>query len=237
MIKPCEGNRILVIIPAFNEERNIGAVISEVYEKSPGYDIIVINDHSTDKTSEEARRMGNVRVVDLPYNLGIGGAVQTGLIFADRNGYDYAVQVDGDGQHDPAEIDYLLYELKTKRYDMVIGSRFAGRESYRSTATRRTGIRVFALLYRILLGLKITDATSGFRAYNRKCISLLAGNYPDDYPEPEVVMILGRKGFCIGEAGVSMRERMYGKSSITPLKSLYYMVKVIMSIIFSYIRG
>ncbi len=237
MIKTCGSNSILIIIPAFNEEKNIGAVITEVHEKAPGCDIIVINDRSTDKTLEEARCAVNVRVVDLPYNLGIGGAVQTGLIFADRNGYDYAVQVDGDGQHDPEEIAYLLQELKSRGCDMMIGSRFAGHESYRSTATRRTGIKIFALLYKTLLGLKITDATSGFRAYNRKCISLLASNYPDDYPEPEVVMILGRKGFRIGEAGVSMRERMYGKSSITPLKSLYYMVKVIMSIIFSYIRG
>lgn len=228
--------KVLVIIPAFNEEKNISQVIDEIRTSLPGYDILVINDCSLDNTSAVAKSKEGVKVVDLPCNLGIGGAVQTGFKYAYEYGYDYAVQVDGDGQHIAGEVRKLLSAMENEHCDMVIGSRFLDTKSFRSTRARRAAIRLFYYLYRLLIKIRVTDGTSGFRAYNRKCIELLRYNYPDDYPEPEAVVILKRHGFNICEVGVKMRERIHGKSSITPLKSLYYMAKVALSIFFSYLR-
>lgn len=228
--------KVLVIVPAYNEEKNIESVINELKQTVPEYDVLVVNDCSTDDTSRIAKSIPGIKVVDLPNNLGIGGAVQTGFIYADRNGYDYAVQVDGDGQHIPGEINKLFKVMRENNCDMVIGSRFLGTESFKTTRTRRMGIKLFYYIYRLLLNIKITDGTSGFRAYNKKSIHYLAQNYPEDYPEPEVIILMKMKGFSICETGVQMRERTHGKSSITPVKSVYYMIKVILSIIISYAR-
>lgn len=228
--------RILIIVPAYNEEKNIPLVVNEVNKSLPNSDILIINDSSLDRTSSTARAAG-VRVVDLPCNLGIGGAVQTGFKYAARHDYDYAVQLDGDGQHIASEVAKLIQIMESKECDMVIGSRFLGTQSFRTTATRRAGIKVFYYIYRMLIDTRITDSTSGFRAYNKRAIEFLSRQYPDDYPEPESIVMLKRKGFTVLETGVAMRERLHGTSSITPLKGMYYMAKVILSIFFSYLRA
>ena len=229
--------KILIIIPAFNEEKSIASVINDIKLSIPICDILVINDHSLDNTSIEARKTKMAMVVDLPYNIGIGGAVQTGFLYAARNDYSHAVQVDGDGQHIPSEIIKMIDAMDESGCDMVIGSRFLAEESFRTSKSRRIGIKIFYLIYRLIINTRITDGTSGFRIYNNRCIEFLSKNYPDDYPEPEAVVLLKKHGFTIAEVGVRMRERLHGKSSITPFKSMYYMVKVVMSIFFSYIRG
>ncbi len=229
--------RILIVVPSFNEEKNVPVVIEDIRTSLPECDILVVNDCSTDNTSRVVRETKGAKVVDLPYNLGIGGAVQTGFKYAARNDYDYAVQVDGDGQHIAAEVVKLIDTMDKAGCDMVIGSRFLDVESFRTTAVRRVGIRVFYILYKLLARISVTDGTSGFRAYNRRCIKFLSDNYPDDYPEPEAVIMLKKNGFKILEVGVGMRERVHGKSSITPLKSIYYMIKVVFSIFFAYLRN
>ncbi|CAG7636392.1 Polyprenol monophosphomannose synthase [Paenibacillus solanacearum] len=228
--------KVLIVVPAFNEQHNILKVIGDIRGSIPDFDILVINDCSLDKTSANARKADGVKVVDLPYNLGIGGAVQTGFKYAYANDYDYMVQIDGDGQHIPKEVDKLLDAMSRSGCDMVIGSRFLDIQSYRTTWTRRLGIKVFYLLFRLLIQTKVTDSTSGFRIYNKKSIELLCRHYPDDYPEPDAIILLKKHGLTISEVGVEMREREHGSSSITPIKSPYYMVKVILSIFFSYTR-
>ncbi|MDR6552297.1 glycosyltransferase family 2 protein [Paenibacillus qinlingensis] len=232
-----EQQQILIVIPAYNEQNNILKVIRDVRENLPNCDILVINDCSKDHTSEIAKQAGgDVKVVDLPFNLGIGGAVQTGFKYANANGYSYMVQIDGDGQHLPSEVNKLYAYMTQTGCDMVIGSRFLDIKSFQTTWTRRLGIKVFYYLFRLLIQTKITDGTSGFRMYNRKSIGLLSQFYPDDYPEPDAIILLSKHGLRIGEIGVEMREREHGVSSITPIKSPYYMTKVIMSILFSYTR-
>jgi len=231
-----EQKKSLVVIPAYNEQNNILKVIWEIRQSLPDYDILVVNDCSSDGTSETARKAEGVKVVDLPCNLGIGGAVQTGFKYALAYGYDYMVQIDGDGQHIAKEVVKLADAMARTGSDMVIGSRFLDVRSFRTTWSRRLGIRLFGLLFRVLIRKKVTDSTSGFRLYNRKSIELLSKYYPDDYPEPDAIILLKKHGLEIGEVGVEMREREHGSSSITPLKSPYYMAKVILSIFFAYIR-
>lgn len=231
-----KNEKILIVIPAFNEQQNIAAVIEAVKKHIPDSDILVVNDCSQDGTALCARQAGDVKVIDLPCNLGIGGAVQTGFKFARDNGYQYMAQVDGDGQHVPGEVAKLQQAMRQSGCDMVIGSRFLDVDSFRTSWARRLGIKVFYYLFRLLIHDKITDGTSGFRLYNRSCIELLASQYPDDYPEPDAVVLLKKHGLQICEVGVRMRPREHGASSITPLKSPYYMAKVMVSIFFSYSR-
>jgi len=232
-----KGAELLVIVPAYNEGRNIARVIEELKGAGPALDILVVNDGSTDNTSQAARDTGHALVVDLPKNMGIGGAVQTGFKYASRNGYRMAVQFDGDGQHMAAEISKLLDALEERQADMVIGSRFLERQGgFRSTFLRRIGIRTFQLLNSLLIGQKITDNTSGFRAYNREAIEFLARNYSVDYPEPEAVILLGRNNFSIEEVPVIMRERQGGGSSIAGTRSGYYMVKVVLAVVMTALR-
>ena len=227
----------LVIVPAYNEGANIAGVIEELYASGMALEILVVNDGSLDNTSPVARATGKALVLDLPKNLGIGGAVQTGFKYALRQGYRRAVQFDGDGQHLAAEIPKLLSLLESSRANMVIGSRFLEKHrGFRSTFTRRIGIRTFQVLNSLLIGQKITDNTSGFRAYDRKAIDFLARHYPVDYPEPEAVILLGRNGFRIEEEFALMRERQGGGSSITGVNSAYYMIKVIFAIIVTAMR-
>lgn len=220
----------IIIIPAFNEEENIGRVLDAAREHCPGFDILVINDGSTDRTSQRAKQFSFAKVIDLPINLGIGGAVQTGFLYSQKKGYDLAVQVDGDGQHRPEEVAKMVASLQKGEADVVIGSRFLEKSTYRSGLFRKIGIKLFAITNRLLLGEKITDSTSGFRAYNRKAIAILSQDYPDDYPEPEAIYLLKRKGLKILEVPVHMETRSHGRSSIGFARSIYYMVKVFLAI-------
>lgn len=228
--------RVLLVVPAYNEAANIERVVGDLALQLPEATVLVVNDGSADATSKLARATGRCRVIDLPCNLGIGGAVQTGFKYADRFGFDVVVQVDGDGQHKADEIRGLVAALEGGRYDMVIGSRFLGVSSFRSTALRRVGIGIFAVVNSLATRQRITDNTSGFRAYGREAITFLARHYPVDYPEPEAVILLGRNGFKIREIPVAMEERQGGHSSIHGLKSAYYMVKVLLAIVLNLVR-
>lgn len=220
----------LIIVPALNEENSIAGVLRDLQQESLHVDIVVINDGSLDDTSRIARETGCAVVIDLQKNLGIGGAVQTGFKFAQHHNYRYAVQFDGDGQHVAQEIPALLKALH-QGSDMVIGSRFlAPHDGYRSTFLRRIGIRFFQRVNSLLIGQKIMDNTSGFRAYSREAIRFLASYYPEDYPEPEAVILMGKNGFTISEVEVQMRERQGGISSINGFQGGYYMVKVLLAI-------
>lgn len=231
-----DNKRILVIIPAYNEEVVIGAVIKKVKHTAPWVDIVVINDGSRDLTAQKALDEG-VKVLTLPYNLGIGGAMQTGYIYARNNHYDIAVQVDGDGQHDPFYLEKLVNEVENGNCDVVIGSRYIEETSYKSSRSRRLGMIFFSWLVMILTGWKIKDTTSGFRAVNRKVIEYFASCYPADYPEVDVLVRLHKKGFKVSEASVEMLERQGGSSSITPIKSVYYMIKVSIALLISSMRS
>lgn len=227
--------RKLVIIPAFNERDSIVNTILDIKENAPDFDYIVINDCSTDDTLQICKKNG-INVLDLPINLGIGGAVQTGYLYALKNNYDIAVQFDGDGQHDAKFLDHMVSVLTEQQADMVIGSRFIDNEGFQSSGIRRLGIRFFAFLTGMLFGKKITDATSGMRMCNRKVIEYFVKNYPRDYPEPETVCRLLRKKCKVIEVPVIMRERNAGVSSISMKKSIYYMVKVSLAILIERMR-
>lgn len=224
-------------MPAFNEEAALAATLAELRISSPDFDILVINDGSADRTGQVARESGVATVIDLPVNLGIGGAVQTGFMFAARHGYDYAIQVDADGQHVGADIPRLLAPLQEGRADIVIGSRFLGTGDYRPSPARRVGMWLFFAINSLLIGRAIRDNTSGFRAYNREAISFLATYYPSDYPEPEAVILLRRNGFRLQEVGVSMRRRQGGASSIGFRGGAYYMIKVVLAVLVTALRA
>ena len=230
-------SKILIIVPAFNEAKNILNVINSLKNENNFWDIIVINDGSSDETGYIANSSGKAFVINLIFNLGIGGAVQTGFKFAYRNGYDIAIQFDGDGQHIASEVNKLLNPIIEGSADVVIGSRFLGKNNgWKSTLSRRIGIKTFYLINYILIKQKITDNTSGFRAYNKRAIKFLSANYPTDYPEPEAVILLGRNGFVINEVFTPMKQREGGKSSIYGIKSAYYMIKVLLSVFFTFVR-
>lgn len=225
----------LVIIPAYNEAGSIEKTINDIKTNAPGFDYVVINDCSRDDTLEICRRNG-FHVINLPVNLGIGGGVQTGYLFALRNGYEIAVQFDGDGQHNAVYLKQMEERLAEERLDMVIGSRYIQKEGFQSSGLRRIGIRYFTLLIRILTGKKITDPTSGMRMVNRRVIAEFAEDYPKDYPEPESVAALLRRGRSVAEVPVLMNERESGVSSISMWKSVYYMIKVSIAVVIAAIR-
>ncbi len=220
----------LIIIPAFNEEGNIVKTVNNIKENAPEFDYVIINDCSTDNTLKICRENG-FNHIDLPVNLGIGGAVQTGYIYARENGYDCAVQVDGDGQHDAAFLSEMAMTLEKENADMVIGSRFIKMEGFQSSALRRMGIRYFTNLIKFLTGAVVTDPTSGLRMVNRRTLEMFASQYPSDYPEPDSVVTLLKKKGKVVEIPVKMKERESGQSSISARKSVYYMVKVTMAIL------
>lgn len=229
-------NRVLAIIPAYNEERVIAETIRNLKQGVPFLDVLVINDGSSDDTGRQARRENLAEVIDLPCNLGIGGAVQTGFKYAARHGYDVAIQFDADGQHLGSEISTLIAPLEASSVDVVIGSRFLGLRTFQSTFARRIGIYIFHVVNSWLIGQSITDNTSGFRAYNKRAIAFLAQHYPMDYPEPEAVILLGRNGFSFVEVAVAMQERQGGVSSINLRRSVYYMLKVLLAILVTAMR-
>lgn len=225
----------LVIIPAYNEEGSILTTVQDVLDHAPGFDYVVVNDCSRDSTRQICREH-HLNLLDLPINLGIGGAIQTGYRYALEHGYDMAVQIDGDGQHDARYLQIMADKLEAEGLDMVIGSRFIENQGFQSTGIRRFGIQFFKVLIKLLFGTTITDATSGMRLCNRRVLEQFSDDYPQDYPEPETVARLLRRGFRVEEVPVVMRERQAGESSIKPLKSIYYMIKVSTAILIERLR-
>lgn len=227
--------RIAIIIPAYNEEGAIGYLLDEIKQDVPSFDVIVINDGSTDCTAEIVKKMG-IKVLDLPCNLGVGGAVQTGFRFAYDQGYRHVVRIDGDGQHPPAEIPKLIDAMSEGEADLVIGSRFAGERSYGSTLFRFIGIKMLALFLSRICRSRVTDPTSGFWVVNRKLLYYFANDYPTEYPEPEAIALLRRHGFSFREVPVRFRPRTKGVSSIRAWGTVYYMMKVGLALIVDRIR-
>jgi len=224
----------IAIVPAFNEEQAIGRVIDEIRAADPGLTILVVDDGSTDGTGSVAAGRG-VELLRLPFNLGIGGAVQTGYLYALEHDFEVAVQIDGDGQHDPSQLDVLLAPIVAGTADLVVGSRFAeGRHP--APFSRRAGMRVLAGLVSVLARKRFTDTTSGFRALNRRSIALFAADYPHDYPEVEAVLMLHHHRLRMAEVPVRMYERGGGQSSIGTGKSAYYMIKVLLAIFVGLLR-
>jgi glycosyltransferase involved in cell wall biosynthesis len=225
----------VAIVPAFNEEAAVTRVIEELRAFDPGLDVVVVDDGSTDRTAEAARACG-ASVVRLPFNLGIGGAVQTGFRYAWEHGFDVAVRVDGDGQHDPSELGAVLAPVLADEADIAVGSRFIGGDGYRSSRSRRVGIRLLAWIVSALTRQKVTDPTSGFQAANRLGIRLFAADYPHDYPEAEATVMVFKHRLRMTEVPVTMRARESGRSSITAVRSVYYMVKVVLAIFVALFR-
>jgi glycosyltransferase involved in cell wall biosynthesis len=228
---------LLAVVPAYNEGRSVAGVVESLRARAPEFDVVVVDDGSTDDTGPRAQAAG-AKVLTLPFNLGIGGAVQTGFLYALENGYDYMVQVDGDGQHEPAELEALIDAITNDpQIDMVCGSRFLDPERpYLAPFSRRTGIQLFAFTLSKILGQPVTDPTSGFRIYNRRAITLFAHDYPHDYPEVEAVLMLHAHRLSMREIPVLMHQRSGGRSSITKPRSLYYMIKVSLALFVGLMR-
>ncbi len=222
--------RVAAIVPAFNEARALPALAEAFRARAPSVDVCVVDDGSRDDTAGVAASLG-LSVLRLPVNLGIGGAVQAGYLWALERGYDVAVQVDGDGQHDPSYIAALVAPIEAGSADVVIGSRFLADGGFRSTWLRRAGIRYLSWFLLVRCGARVTDTTSGFRAAGRRAIALFARYYPSDYPEPEAIALAKRAGLTLAEVPVRMSERTHGQSSITLLASFYYLVKVSLALV------
>jgi glycosyltransferase involved in cell wall biosynthesis len=218
--------RRIAVVPAYNEEQNIARVVAELRVFDPGLDIVVVSDGSADRTAEVAEAAG-ARVLRLPYNLGIGGAVQTGFRYAWEQGYDLAVRCDGDGQHVPGELPKVVRPVESGEADIAVGSRFVSGNGYRSSASRRVGIVLLATVVSAIARQRVTDTTSGFQALNRRALELFAADYPHDYPEVEGMVMTIRHKLRLVEVPVEMRERRHGRSSITAFRSVYYMAKVL----------
>jgi glycosyltransferase involved in cell wall biosynthesis len=229
------GMRCVAVVPARNEEGAIGRVVREIHGVDPAVEVVVVDDASADATAAEAEAAG-ARVVRLPFNLGIGGAVQTGFRYALEGGFDLAVRLDGDGQHDAAQLSDLVAPLLAGDADIVVGSRFAAPSGYRPPIGRRVGIVVFAKVVSVLVGRRVTDTTSGFQALNRRAIALFAADYPHDYPEVEATLMVFKHRLRLLEVPVTMRERAAGASSITTVGSVYYAVKVLLAVLVGVLR-
>jgi glycosyltransferase involved in cell wall biosynthesis len=228
--------RTLVVVPAYNEAANLPGVLAALRRDAPGCDVLVVDDGSSDATAACAAALG-ARVLRCPVNLGIGGAVQTGYLWARDHGYQAAVQVDGDGQHDPRYLPAALEPIARGEADLVIGSRFLRGEGFQSTRLRRAGIRYLCWFLRARCGARVTDPTSGFRAAGRRALELFAAQYPSDYPEPESIALAVRAGLRVAEVPVLMRERQHGSSSIGPWRTLYYLVKVSLALLMLPVRA
>ena len=226
---PLAALKRVAIVPAYNEERNVGRVIDELRALDPGLDVVVVSDGSTDKTLEVAAARG-AHVISLPFNLGIGGAVQTGFRYAWEESYELAVRLDGDGQHDPAELRALVAPVVAGEADLAVGSRFVAGGGYRSSAARRVGIRILARVVSLIARQRLTDTTSGFQAANRRAIGVYAADLPHDYPEVEGIVMAIKHRIRLVEVPVTMREREHGRSSIGALASVYYMVKILLAL-------
>lgn len=241
MINKEEGGlaHVLVIIPCFNEEEAIKKVVDDINRQKDKIaaivDVLAINDCSTDHTLQILKKL-DCKYLDLPVNLGIGGAMHAGYRYAYRHQYDVAVQMDGDGQHPAQEIHKILQPIFNNEADVIIGSRFLNKEGFQSSFARRMGIKYFRWLNQLLIGITVHDSTSGFRAFNSKALSLVDAYYPDEYPEPESIVQFGLSNLRIKEVSVTMQERQGGVSSINTSRALYYMLKVTLGILFVYIR-
>lgn len=227
--------KVLAIIPAFNEEESIAHVIREISAFAPEIEILVINDGSVDGTIHESVRAG-ATVLTLPFNAGVGNAMQTGLHYALERNYDYIIRLDADGQHNPQYLQMLLAPLIEKKYDMVIGSRFLQESGFRSTVFRRFGSSLLSLALLGLTGKNFTDPTSGFISFSRKAAEYLLHTFPQDYPEPETIFLLSRRGMNILEIPVVMRSRLYGISSLSGVKPLVYMFKATLALFVEALR-
>jgi glycosyltransferase involved in cell wall biosynthesis len=230
--------RHLAIVPALNEAASIARTVAEIREHAPGFDVVVLDDGSTDETAALAVAAG-ANVIAMPFNVGIGGAMQCGYMYARDHCYEVAVQVDGDGQHDARDIPRLLAELTAEpQVEMVTGSRFLGQEQgYRSSAPRRVGIRLFAAIISTITRQRVTDPTSGFRMSGRSAIELFARDYPHDYPEVEAIILLHTNRLRIRELPVTMRPRAGGQSTIRRVVPFYYMVKVLLAVFVAMLRA
>ncbi len=217
--------RCLIIIPAFNEAGNISKVIDRLRRSLPEMDVLVVDDGSTDGTARSAA--ARTKTITLPFNVGIGGALQTGFRYAARNGYDIAVQVDGDGQHRPCEVRKLVQTVASGQADFAVGSRYLSQNGYRQTRSRLIGAAILRSLIRLLTGRDITDCTSGFRAANARIIRAFAHWYPEDFLDsPEVILLLHRSGYKVEEVPVSMRQRRTGSSTVSDIRGVFYVAKV-----------
>ena len=217
--------KVLIIIPAYNEEKSIERVVENLINNYPQYDYLIVNDGSTDRT-EEICREKNYNFVTLPVNLGIGGGVQTGYMYAVKNDYDIAIQTDGDGQHNPEYIEKLIEPIVKGEADMTIGSRFIEKEGFQTSFMRRMGINIIKGVIKMCCGVTIKDNTSGFRASSKELTKYFSENYAQDYPEPEAIVTSVLNGYTVKEVPVVMNEREEGVSSINAAKSVYYMIKV-----------
>lgn len=227
----------LIVVPAFNEEKNLGTLIPEIKSVAPEMDIVIVNDHSSDRTSSVARDLG-AQVIDLPCNLGYGGAVQTGFKYALKNNYDFCIQIDGDGQHDPKCVDDLVNEMQSNGVDVVLGSRFLGKATYKIPLPRKIGMTLFSRIIKLLTGMKITDPTSGYQALNSRVMRFFANdNYPIDYPDADTLIVLNYSGFKVKEIPVTMRQRTYGESMHNNLKAFYYLFKMLLTLFIIVLRG
>lgn len=222
--------KVLIIIPAFNEEESLCNVVKNLKSAAPDVDYLIVNDCSTDRT-EALCQEHDFNYITFPVNLGIGGGVQAGYLYAVENGYDIAIQMDGDGQHDPNYIKDVIKPLQDGTADMVIGSRFITKDGFQSSAMRRLGIGFLKFLIQICCGTTVNDTTSGFRATSRSLTKFFAKNYAQDYPEPEAIIAAVLEGYRVTEVPVIMHERQGGESSINALKSIYYMIKVSLAIL------
>jgi glycosyltransferase involved in cell wall biosynthesis len=230
-----DAAKILVIVPAFNEGQTLRSVLSGIRSSFPHADILTVNDGSTDSTSHIIKQEG-VLLLEHPYNMGIGATMQTGFLYALRNGYNIVIQVDGDGQHPPEFLSSLIKPLMAGQSNLVIGSRYLMDGGFKSTPLRKLGIRFFTFLVWMFTGKRATDPTSGFRAMDRKTLELFSKEYPPDYPEVEALISAYKKGLLFQEVPVTMRQRQGGASSIRILSALYYMVKVTLSISIGFFR-
>lgn len=224
--------KVLVVIPVYNEENNITNVLNRIEATGNNYDVLVVDDGSTDSTYKKCANRKNVSIVRLPYNLGIGGARQTGFKYALKKDYDVVIQLDGDDQHNPLYIESMLKKIDEGN-SLCIGSRFIDYEGFQSSFMRRIGISIIYGLLRLITGYCITDPTSGFRACDKQAIKLFANDYPQDYPEPESIVSASMKNLKICEVSVEMDARGNGKSSIGNLSSVYFMAKVTIAILIS----
>jgi glycosyltransferase involved in cell wall biosynthesis len=230
------GRRALVIVPAYNEAEVIGRTIRDLRRHAPWADVLVVNDGSADDTGEVARAAG-AKVLDLPVNLGIGGAVQTGYRYAYENDYDMAFQFDGDGQHRARRLQELARPILAGETDMIVGSRFLRPRGMTAQGSRWAGIKILAVAVSLVTGVKITDPTSGFRGGGRKVIRLFAQTYPQDYPEPESLVLVHKQGFRVQEVPATMRRRRGGVSSISMLRGVQYMAKVVLAVLMEALKA
>lgn len=227
--------RTIAVVPAYNEQDTVARVVNEIRQCIPAIDVVVVDDGSSDGTYRVAKAT-HAYVLRHPFNMGIGSTVQTGFKFAFRRGYDAAVQIDGDGQHDPKYISRMLDIVSSGEADIVSGSRFLECEGFQSSFMRRMGIKFFEFIYRMLVGIRVTDCTSGLRLFGGDALGFVANDYPEDYPEPESIIMLHKAGFRFFEIPVVMRERQGGKTSIRGIKPFHYMMKVTLALLMNKLR-